>query len=104
MDRLGRVGDNNGACPLYTTESACSPYSTGWFQNNVSNSGPDDVHGGFENSSAIRGGYLSSGQASIFYEVNYFSSGANVKGEVTWCPGTGHTCNYGASSIWFQVS
>jgi len=99
------VGDNNGMCTFsaYASDSACSPLSTSWGQNNASNSGPDDVHAGFENSGAIRGGYLSMNQANIYYEVNYFPASANVQGEVTWCPTSG-TCSYGASNIWFQVS
>lgn len=100
------VGDNNGMCTFsaYANDSACSPLSTAWVQNNASNSGPDDVHAGFENSSAIRGGYLSMNQSNIYYEIDYFSATANVQGEVTWCPTSGLTCNYGASKVWFQVS
>lgn len=93
---------HNGACPFYNGDSSCSP-SSSWSQNNVADQGGDTVHAGFENSSAIRGIYLPEYDSDILYESSYFSSGASVQGEMSWCVSPSY-CSLGYSSVWFQVS
>jgi hypothetical protein len=92
----------NGACPFYNSQGSCSP-SSSWSQNNVSNQGGDTVHAGYENSSAIRGIYLAQYGSAILYESSYFTSGASVQGEMTWCTNPSY-CSLGYTGVWFQVS
>jgi hypothetical protein len=92
----------NGACPFYNTKGSCSP-SSSWSQNNVSDQGGDTAHAGFETSSAIRGIYLAEYASATLYESSYFTSGASVRGEMTWCIDPSY-CSLGYSGVWFQVS
>lgn len=92
----------NGACPFYSPQGTCSP-SAAWYQNNVADQGGDTVHAGFENGSAIRGIYLGQYNSTTLYESNYFSAGASVRGEMTWCVSSSY-CSLGYSGVWFQVS
>jgi hypothetical protein len=68
------------------------------------------VLAGFENSSTIRGVYLSSTESAIVYKASFFSPGAVLKGTVTFCTWL-ESCtppwwcgqNYPADT-WFQVT
>jgi len=99
---------NNGACPWYSSDSACSTWNY-WTQINAANQGGDTILAGFETSSVVRGRWFDSGQSGIVYPSGLGMGGWYMKGHTTWCYAiSGAPCWIGGGGngtyVWFQVT
>lgn len=101
----GYVGNGlgNGACPLYTSQSACSPWNY-FAQVNAANYVGDRVLAGLESSSLIRGKYLDGGQSRIIYASELGMGGWYTRAHTTWCNwGDCFAWQFGYADVWFRA-
>jgi hypothetical protein len=103
---VGAGGNGNGQCPLYSGQSACSPYDY-WDRINAANSiyTGGTTLAGFETSSVIRGVYMHQGDERIVYASALYLGGSLIKGHQTWCSWNFFEC-YNAwtyAYVWFRV-